>query len=172
MIPVETLSAELDANTDALVEQILNVDPASFDTQPSEGSWSAAQLTEHIYVFDKLVFNLLTGETEASSRAADEKVAVIQSAMSNRTRSISAPDPIVPLGKIKDQQVLITKLITVRKDMYKIIQTSDLSVLCLGFTHKGFGPMTRLEWIVFMIAHAQRHFHQYQKIATTLHNLR
>lgn len=170
MIPIETLTAELDANTDALVEQVLNFDPSLFDRSPSEGSWSAAQLTEHIYVFDKLVFNLITGETEASNRSADEKVAIIQSAMNNRTRSINAPDPIVPLGKIKDQQVLITKIITVRKDIYKIIQTSDLSPLCLGFTHKGFGPMTRLEWIVFMIAHAQRHFHQYQKISTTLSN--
>lgn len=172
MIPIETLSAELDANTDVLVEHVLNFDPSLFDTPPSEGSWSAAQLTEHIYVFDKLVFNLITGETEASNRAADEKVNIIQSAMNNRSRSITAPDPIVPLGKIKDQQVLITKLITVRKDIYKVIQTRDLSPLCLGFTHKGFGPMTRLEWIVFMMAHAQRHFYKYQKITTTLQNLR
>jgi DinB superfamily len=172
MRTIENLLADLDANTDALIEQIINFDPRLFHQQTSAESWSAAQLTEHLYVFDKLVYHLITGETEPAHRAADEKVSLIQAAMNNRSRSIVAPDPIVPLGKNKDQQVLITKIITTRKDSYKVIQNADLSLLCLGFTHKGFGPMTRLEWIVFMMAHAQRHFHQFKKIATTLHSLR
>lgn len=166
----ENLLSDLDANTDALIERILNFDPALFDQQPADGSWSAAQLTEHIYVLDRLIFNILTGETEASQRPANEKLATIEAVMNNRSRTIKAPDPIVPLGKVKDQQVLITKIITARKDIHKLIQTADLSPICLGFIHKGFGPMTRLEWIVFLMVHSERHFHQYQRIANTLHN--
>jgi len=166
----ENLLTDLDANTDALIECILNFDPALFDQQPADGSWSAAQLTEHIYVLDRLIFNILTGETEDSQRPADEKLATIEAVMNNRTRTIKAPDPIVPLGKVKDQQILITKIITARKDIHKLIQTADLSPICLGFIHKGFGPMTRWEWIVFLMVHSERHFHQYQRIANTLHN--
>jgi hypothetical protein len=167
----ENLLSALDANTDALIEYILNFDTTLFDKQPADGSWSAAQLTEHIYVLDRLIYNILTGETEPAQRAADEKIATIEAVMNNRTRTINAPDPIVPLGKVKDQQILITKIITARKDIHKLIQTTDLSPICLGFIHKGFGPMTRLEWIGFLMVHSQRHFHQYQRIANTLHNL-
>ena len=171
MIAIETLLSDLDRNTDTLIEHILNFDPALFDKQPIDGSWSSAQLTEHIYVLDRLIYNILTGETEPSARAMDEKVAIIQAVMNNRTRTISAPDPIVPLGKVKDQQILITKIIAARKDIHKLIQTTDLSPICLGFIHKGFGPMTRLEWIVFLMVHSERHFHQFQRISNTLHNI-
>lgn len=167
----ENLLSDLDANTDALIEQVLNFDPALFEQQPIDQSWSAAQLTEHIYVLDRLIYNILAGETEPAARAADEKVATIQAVINNRSRTIIAPDPIVTLGKIKDQQILISKIITARKEIHTVIQTMDLSPICLGFIHKGFGPMTRLEWIEFLIVHSQRHFHQYQRIANTLHPL-
>lgn len=169
MITKDNLLSALDQNTDALISQILRFESALFDKQPADGSWSAAQLTEHIYVLDRLIYNILTGETEASARAADEKVSIIQSVMNNRTRTISAPDPIVPLGKVKDQQILITKIIAARKEIHALIQTADLSPVCLGFIHKGFGPMTRLEWIEFLMIHSERHFHQYQRILNTLH---
>lgn len=168
MQTIETLSTALDINTDTMIEQVLNIDSSMFDIQPSDGSWSAAQLTEHLYVSDRVIFNILTGETESTARPADEKATDIKEVMGNRKRNLVAPDVIVPLGKVKDQQLLITKLLSVRKDIYKFIQTADLSLICLGFAHKGFGPMTRLEWIVFMVAHTERHFHQYQKIASTL----
>ena len=171
MIATETLLSQLDANTDQLIVQVLHFKPELFDQQPPDGSWSAAQLTEHIYVLDRLIYNILTGETEPATRAADEKVNTIQAVLTNRSRTISAPDPIVPLGKVKEQQLLITKIIAARKDIHQFIQTSDLSAICLGFIHKGFGPMTRLEWIEFLIVHSQRHFHQYQRIANTLHPL-
>jgi hypothetical protein len=171
MLAIETLLSDLDQNTDALIEHIVNFDPSFFDKLPIDESWSAAQLTEHLYVSDKIIFNILSGETEPAHRMADEKLLAIESVMQNRDRNLVAPDEIVPLGRVKDQQLLIEKLITVRKDIHRLIQTADLSVICLGFTHKGFGPMTRLEWIVFMMAHAQRHFHQFQKIAHTLHNI-
>ena len=170
VIAIEPLLSDLDQNTDTLIEHILNFDSALFDKQPLDGSWSAAQLTEHLYVLDRLVYNILIGETEPSTRAADEKLTIIQAVMNNRTRTISAPDSIVPLGKVKDQQLLITKIITARKDIHKLIQTTDLSPTCISFIHKGFGPMTRLEWITFLIAHCERHFHQFQKISTTHHH--
>lgn len=164
----DSLVSDLDQNTDALVELILDYKPSQFIQQPSVESWSAAQVTEHIYAFDEMVKNLLKGNTKASDRILDEKVNNIQVAMSNRMRTIKAPDFIVPTGTMNDQQLVITKLIGVRKEICKTIETKDLSLLCLDFVHKSFGEMTRLEWIVFLIEHTKRHFHQYQKIKNSL----
>ncbi|MDB5271998.1 MAG: hypothetical protein JWO58_365 [Chitinophagaceae bacterium] len=172
MYTIDTLLSDLDTNTNALTELLLEVDVAFFDRLPSPESWSSAQVAEHIYVLDRFIYSILNGEIETSTRPADEKVTLIQSVMNNRTRTLNAPDPIVPLGKVKDQQIIITKIITARKDIHRFIQVADLTPVCLAFTHKGFGPMTRLEWILFLIAHTQRHFHQLKNISEALQPLR
>jgi len=172
MYTTDILLSELDNNTNALIELLLNADATSFDRQPSPESWSAAQVAEHIYVLDRFIYSILTGATEACTRLADEKVVLIQSVMNNRTRTLNAPDPLIPLGKVKDQQVIITKIITARKDIHRFIPLADLTPICLGFTHKGFGPMTRLEWILFLMAHTQRHFQQLKNISEALQPLR
>ncbi|HSZ72924.1 MAG TPA: DinB family protein [Cytophagaceae bacterium] len=172
MATVDVLLSELDHNTNQLTEILLDFDTTSFTKRPDENSWSAAEVAEHIYVLDKVIHGILSGETASSDRPSDEKVVLIKSVMSNRSRTLVAPDPIVPLGKVKEQQLIIPKIIRSRKELYTLIQSAELSLLCKSFEHKGFGPMTRLEWVVFLIAHTQRHFGQFASLSEHFNNLR
>jgi uncharacterized damage-inducible protein DinB len=164
MHEIHTILSDLDHNTNALTEHILRFDESMFNKKPAEDKWSAAEVAEHLYVLDKFIYHIINSDTIPAERKADEKISLIHSAMNNLGKQYNAPEPIVPLGRTKDQNILVAKLIASRNDLRAFIESNDLSPVCLTFTHAGFGPMTRLEWIYFLMAHTKRHLLQFDNI--------
>jgi hypothetical protein len=77
---------------------------------------------------------------------------------------MTSPDFLVPEKKTYDKDEMISTL----SDTYTGIVDSgtkvDLSKTLTDFEIPGYGHLTRLESVYFVIAHTERHIHQLKKI--------
>ena len=128
---------------------------------PVPGSWTAAQVSEHVTLSNSDIADQLSKPGKICERAADAGVERIRSIFLNFDKKLNAPEFIVPSAiprtrkEVMEQlQHSIDKLMTVarREDPFQLVQ------------HRIFGELTRLETIHFVIYHTQRHIHQLEKI--------
>jgi hypothetical protein len=126
-------------------------------------SWGMAQVGEHLLKsFD--LDGILNGATEKPTRDFDEKVATFRAVFENDEIKMSSPEAILPKeGKI-NKEILLESLQQKINEIKKVIETKDLSELCLNYAIPEYGPFTRWEWITFAIVHTDRHVRQMKRI--------
>lgn len=134
-----------------------------FNTVPSQGGWTAGQVAEHL-LLSAGVAEVITGRTEETTRADDEKIAVIGSIFLDFTTRLSSPDFIIPAAGMYDKTEMIDKLKIVWTRLGQAVKLLDLSVTCVDAEFPTLGHLTRLEWIVFYVFHTQRHIRQLKNI--------
>ncbi len=161
---------ELQITTGELVQMLSSLSQEQFNAVPFEGSWTAAQLGEHMNKSYE-VAELLYGPVKKTERDPTEKVKGIKETFLNFDTKMKSPDFIVPENKVYDKSTLINSL---KESINKIKQgaeTLNLEETCTAFALPGLGEMTRIEWIYFVIYHTQRHIHQLKRIiAKVQHN--
>lgn len=137
-----------------------------FNTVPFEGSWTAAQVCEHLIKgVDPGI--LYTGVQEAK-RKPDEKVGTVKKIFLDFTIKMKSPDFIVPSNTAQEIEVVSAILEKSWKAIREAAENMDLSATCTDFSIPGFGDFTRLEWIWFYIFHTRRHIHQLKNILQSL----
>lgn len=145
-----------------LLPTIASFSEEQFNRVPFEGSWTAGQVGEHMIRFTGA--DILFGPVQATQRPIDEKDATIRELFLNFDTKMKAPDFIIPTGTHHKKVEILHELENKWKGVSHAVHTLDLSETCLAFEIPGFGALTRLEWIRFMIYHTQRHIHQLEKI--------
>lgn len=136
---------------------------------PSPGSWSAAQVLEHLLIVESGVNNVMLAPPQAKEeRNPDEKVAYIAQIFNDMDRRYQAGAQIHPRGKQIPAEELIEKFRSVREKLIQIIEDQNLAISCGAFTHQVFGNLTRLEWVHFNIIHARRHREQLKRIQSVV----
>lgn len=161
-----TLISELEQTQHELKEVAASIPDDKIDRVPFEGSWTAGQVLEHI---DKSIGSgILNGNVQAVGRPADEKVQMIQTIFLDFTKRYEAPGFIVPTDAVHDKNALVSKLLYKFDKLKEVAAVMNMEELCLDFEVPGFGPFTRLEWIMFYVMHSRRHLHQLKNIAAKL----
>ncbi len=161
---VEEILNQLQKTTDELIHELSSLSQDQLNAVPFEGSWTAAQLGEHLHKSYN-VAELLYGPVKNTERDPAEKVKSIEDALLNFETKMISPDFIVPENKEYDKNSLISSL---KESINKIThgaETLKLEETCSAFSLPGLGEMTRTEWIYFVIYHTQRHVHQLKNIA-------
>jgi len=161
MITSNQLLQEFESATNAYVRIVSSLSQEELNTVPYEGSWTVAQITEHIFKSDNAVLKALYGPVQTTNRPADEGVENLKSIFLNYTTKLKSPEFIIPTDVKHDKEQLITAFKGVRELISKAIKTLDLTVTC---SMPVFGEPTRLELISFVIFHTQRHTNQVQHI--------
>jgi uncharacterized damage-inducible protein DinB len=162
MIATENLYAELDANTAALQDALSALSPEQFNA--SANGWSPGAILEHLLILEGLALKAVQSEAVTSTRPPDEKIPLIRTVMQDRNTKRPAPPLVMPSGREKDYRQLMEAFTLERAALKDAIANSDLSMACTQFKHPGFGTLTRLEWVVFTIAHAKRHLEQVKEL--------
>jgi hypothetical protein len=138
----------------AFSQQQLNVVPFA-------GSWTAAQVADHIYKFQSGIPQLMNGETRATKRKPDEHEPALKAMFLDFTIKMQAPEFVVPTNEPQQKEVLIDKINNTTKAITETMQALDLSETCLAYSLPGgFGELTRMEWGYFILYHTQRHLRQ------------
>ena len=163
----ETLLIELDKCTEDLTKQIARFEINSFNQQPSETQWSAAQVAEHLLKLAMIANRALSGETIPTNRPADEKMALIKMVMEHDTKR-TAPEIVHPSSEIHEPQKIVEQIKNQIEVLKQQVNNLDLTEACTGIKHPGFGTLTRLEWVYFTIQHSIRHTKQMQRIQETV----
>ncbi|TZF84475.1 DinB family protein [Pedobacter sp. BS3] len=143
-------------------------DEDELNRTPFEGSWTAGQVTDHIIKAVKGVPALCDGSTQEANRQPDAKVEDIKALFLDFTIRMQSPEFILPTEDSYTKDDLYASLKRIENNLTTMIQTQDLTRLCLDSELPGFGLLTRYEWIYFGIIHTQRHIQQLKNILSKL----
>lgn len=156
--------SEMTNTADKLLQGISDFPAEKFNTIPFEGSWTAAQVSDHILISVVGVLELLFTGTRPTTRQADEKVEAIKTMFLDFTIKMQSPDFVLPRNTPIEKGQMLSAWKDLKTKITEAINTLDLSATCTAFELPGFGEFTRLEWLWFAICHTQRHTHQLKNI--------
>jgi len=157
-------SAEFSQTGKALLKVLSAFPEETFNTVPFEGSWTAAQVADHIVKSAGGTLQVLHGETEATGRLQDEHVEELAKTFLDFSLKMQSPESILPSESPLDKQETILSLEKLWTDLETAAATVDLSRLCTAFAFPGTGYLTGFEWVMFCMFHTQRHTHQLERI--------
>lgn len=159
------LSNAFESATNELLQLLMSFDQQQINMVPYEGSWTAAQVGDHLFKSDSAILKALHGPVKETERAADENVEGINGQFLDFSTRMKSPDLIIPSNINHDKETLIVALKGTRDLLGKAIKTLDLSQTCTDPTMSGIvGHWTRLEYVNFVISHTKRHINQLKKI--------
>lgn len=139
--------------------------PEEINRIPYPGSWTAGQVAEHIHKSDKGLIFLLNGTTREADRDPAEKRESLEKMFMDFGTKMQSPERIIPEQKDYDKTALIKRFEDDRINLRDAIVDCDLTALCTSYPFPGFGELTKLELVSFVIYHTKRHVHQLEKIA-------
>ncbi|WP_153800251.1 dihydrofolate reductase family protein [Foetidibacter luteolus] len=165
----QQLLADLENAGKDLLQTLAGFTHGQANITPFEGSWTAAQVAEHVLKSLSGVPQVLTEGIVPTSRPANEKVPVIKSIFLDYYTKMQSPDFIWPSAGPLDKEALANQLQQAIREIQAIAETADLSETCTSFPFPQLGELTRQEWICFVTCHTMRHTRQlkniYEKIA-------
>lgn len=159
--------SEFDTATRQLLGHLNSVDETTLNQQIKPGSWSAAQIGEHLYKSFSYT-NILYGQVEPSKRNPAEKLKQLTKLFLDFSVKMEAPEAVRPSKKQIDKQVLLKGLKKRIEQQRTIITEEDLDMICLDYAIPEYGPFTRREWIGFNLLHIKRHNQQLKNILKAL----
>ncbi len=160
----EQLAKQFSDSTKELVQLIEKFDNESFNRKPADGGWSAAEVAEHLLLFDTRLNKILETATHVTDRDIAEKEPIFIKRLGDRKNKIDAPPFLVPSTGIKSVSTLVDNIKAERSKITRTIEENDLSLHSKEFPHRFFGEMTVLEWIKFIDLHARRHMEQLNEL--------
>ena len=157
----EKLFQLLDDTTADFVQLVSLFDEQEINAIPYEGSWTAAQVAEHVTLSNLDIIRQLSAEGKECEREPDSGVERIRSIFLNFSKKLNSPDFILPTLDMYERKILIENL---RQSIDRLKQIAEKKELFEIINHRIFGEITRLETLYFVIYHTQRHNHQLRKI--------
>jgi len=135
-----------------------------FNTAPFAGSWTPAQVGEHILKSLTGTPDMLNAKAEPATRDAGEKEQAIKDVFLDFEARYKSPEYIIPSDNAKDKAELTASLRGIAEQILTVFKTNKPDEICTGYEVPGFGPFTRLEWLYLFTYHTQRHIWQLQKM--------
>lgn len=132
-----------------------------FNTIPFEGSWTAAQVIDHITKSNKSIAQALSLEGKPAGRKPDERTPELAKIFLDFKTKLKSPDFILPTQDNYQKTSLIT---TLKSSVEKLKEAAGNTSLSDAIEHRAFGEITKLELLYFVLYHTQRHTHQLQHI--------
>ena len=152
---------EFEATIVNLTKTIDSFQESSLNAIPFPGSWTPAQVIDHIKLANNLMLELINNPGKESNRNPMAKVELYTSLFSGKEE---APDFILPSSKPINKAELLSKMADTNAAIIHSIKTADLSLITLDFEYPELGEVTRLELCHFIILHTQRHTQQLQNM--------
>ena len=121
---------EFEATIADLSKTIDSFQEASLNAIPFPGSWTPAQVIDHINLANNLMLELINNPGKESYRNPMEKVELYTSLFSGKEE---APDFILPSSQPITKAELLSKLADTNAAIINAINTTDLSLIPLDF---------------------------------------
>jgi len=164
------LQTEWEGAAKELIELLSSFSQKQINSVPSEGSWTAGQVAQHLVMSGSGFAELLGGLAKETERAPGEFVAIINSSFLDFSTKMVSPGFVRPALTSYNKESLLRSLESIRESIIEAIKTLDLTETCLAFELPVMGYLTRLEALNFVISHTLRHIHQLKKIYNTVAN--
>ena len=164
---MEELIKELDETTKELLDTVDSFSQEQFNAVPFEGSWTAAQVAEHLWKSESGIQKAVAGASRPTTdRQGNEKMGPIKSVFLDFTRKFASPEFILPSNERKEKEDFLNALKKTRGDIRTLTDATDLSRTFTDFSLPQLGELTGWEWICFVVCHSKRHIRQLKNIHT------
>lgn len=161
------MQQELESTVKEVKDIIASLDEESLNKIPSEGSWSAGQVVQHVSKVNKSFGRLIHGECTGTERLADDKVDLLRQTFSDLTAKREAPERVRPEERTFTKEELLKALEETTATIVSSIQTLEMDKTCTLFEMPRYGYLTRTEAVWFVIYHTQRHVKQLERMQET-----
>jgi hypothetical protein len=165
---MEKVIREANETLSALEHEFSRFDSLQINDVPFEGSWTAGQLAEHLVLSNSGFLEVINGPVAETDKPADLMVKEIKKDFLNFNVKYDSPKEIYPEDRTYNQPELLKSLKQIRKGISDAATGLDLTKTCTSYELPGYGFLTRLEAIYFVIYHTQRHVHQLKNIYSEL----
>ena len=165
---MEKIIREANETLSALEHEFSKFDAPQINEVPFEGSWTAGQLAEHLVLSNSGFLEVINGPVAETDKPADLMVTEIRKDFLNFNVKYDSPKEIYPEDRTYNQPELLKNLKQIRQGVSDAIIGLDLTKTCTAYELPGYGFLTRLEAIYFVIYHTQRHVHQLKNIYNEL----
>jgi dihydrofolate reductase len=155
------LFTSLDDTTSELVLLVSSFSETQINTIPFRGSWTAAQVADHITKSNNGIIKSLKTEGKRATRDPDERVRKLKEQFLNFDEKLRSPGFILPTKDIYQKEKVIVDL---KQSIERLNEISSKVNLSEALHHPIFGEITRLELLHFVVYHTQRHIHQLRDI--------
>ncbi len=142
--------------------------PEELKQVPFEGSWSAAQVAEHVLKSASGLPMVLAGNSRPAERDPEEMVARIRSIFLDFDTKMKSPEFVLPSDSPPAQAELLQKLDKVFDLIAQTANRVNLPDLFTDFPFPQMAELTGYEWLCFIICHTQRHTVQIRNIYKTI----
>ena len=160
----QLVAIQVEATEKKLMQTIASIKQEDINQVPFEGSWTAAQVCEHVNLSVSGIIDTLKAPAEVTERSPDQYAQELKDLFLNFDLKFSAAPTLIPSDRAHDKKALVSTLAGTFESLVGIIQTEDLTGTFAGFKFPGMGPLTRLEWVYLTIYHTQKHIHQIKNI--------
>jgi uncharacterized damage-inducible protein DinB len=167
MTPAERqkASAFLDQTRDRLLRTARNLSPMQLQYKPAPERWSAAECLEHITLVENLVLgninNALKGS--AGTPAIDMGDDALVQRVTNRSVRATAPERIVPTGRVPHDQ-LLGEFQAARRRTSEFLASTNAPLRQYAFPHPRFGQLDCYQWVLLVAGHGERHRQQVEEL--------
>lgn len=144
-----------------LLELLKSCPENCINTIPFEGSWTVAQVADHITLSNISIARALSLEGIPINRAPDERAGELKDIFLDFSKKFKAPVFIVPAKDVYAKEELIHNL---EHSIHTIKEVSDHTDLSVLINHPAFGDISKLEILYFVWFHTQRHLQQVKNI--------
>lgn len=136
-------------------------DQLQLNTLPFEGSWSAAQVADHVTKSNRSIAKALLLKGAIINRNPFERVQELKGIFLDFSTKLKSPDFILPDEDHFEKETVISKLL---ESLRKIKEAATHTELLEMINHPAFGDITKFEILHFVVYHTQRHAHQLENI--------
>lgn len=133
---------------------LLEVPADRWSSPPSAGRWSAAEIVEHVALADLGIARWLTSGLEpltVEPTVLDDEIPYLF------YRGDEPPNVASPTGSWTDRDEAIGRLREAADAIVDWVRSSDVDLRRHGAPHPVFGSMDAAQWVLFAVAHTERH---------------
>lgn len=166
---ITQLLASLDCRRRALHDAVERVPVDRRQERPAPNRWSVAEVLEHLSIVEGRVATIMetfvATAPESPNGAAPADHSVLLAKLADRTRTVSAPEPLHPTAHL-DAATAWSVLERNREQLKVSLAAAhgrDLSGL--SRQHPVLGTLNGYEWIASLSGHEGRHTAQIREIA-------
>ncbi|WP_276372503.1 DinB family protein [Chryseolinea sp. H1M3-3] len=159
----------LEENSKKFLTKIEQVSDEQWRFKPSSDKWSVGDIAEHITISEGFLFSIAQKllqslpDPEKAKNLEGNEQRILAKAM-DRTTKAQAPEPIKPQGKFTSKFELIAAFKAAREKTITYIKTTSDPLKNHVAPHPAVGDLTAYQWLVWIVAHANRHDAQLEEV--------
>lgn len=162
---IKDFFTSLDVTTNELLQIITSAEASTINRIPFKGSWTVAQLVEHVTKSNKAISQALEMNGNNALRNPEARVPELKAMFLDFSSKFNSPEFIRPKKDIYEKDRLITELRKSSNELKELRSSSNLSDI---ISLPAFGEITKLELLHFVLYHTCRHVHQLKNILKQL----